>query len=349
MPSHRKLLVPQPDPRFRPARRVQLLGLLEDAMRAIYLFLLGGLVAAANASTLPFSETFDGLSDGLLSTQTQWTVLSGAATVQTNMVLSGKALELTGASVSQDLVNSNSLLWLTFWTKSDGQPDQNPVVTNANASVAFYINTNGNLVVYSNTTPVTLSTIIPTNVWTRFDVYCDYDALTWNLSIDKTNVVAGLPLYSANRQLDSILFQNEGESAVYVDEIAVADVEPATDPIDGDGDDIPDWWEQKYFGGIAAADPGIMASNGVNTLQEAYIAGLNPFGTDRLSVSGEASPGGTLHWTGQLGRRYSVYWTTNLLSGFTLLQSDIPADSAEFTDVINSNQTSGFYQVRVSL
>ncbi len=316
-------------------------------MKVVYIFLIGALVATANASTLPFSETFDGLSDGLLSTQNQWTVLSGAPTVQTNVVLSGKTLQLTEASVSRNLANSNSLLWLTFWAKSDSLPSQNPVVSNANTSVAFYINTNGSLVVYSNTTPVTLNTIIPTNVWTRFDVYCDYDAPTWNLSVNKTNVCAGLPLYSASRQLDSILFQNEGKSSVYVDEIAVADVEPTTDPIDGDGDGIPDWWEQKYFGGIRAANSTNLASNGVNTVKEAYIAGLNPFGTDRFSVSGGNGLGGTLRWTGQLGRRYSVYWTTNLLSGFTLVQADIQADSAEFTDAVHTNQTSGFYQVRV--
>ena len=318
-------------------------------MKAVYIFLLGGLVTVAHAANLPFSETFDGLSDGQLSTQTQWTVLSGAATVQTNVVLSGKTLQLTGASVSQNLVNSNSQLWVTFWAKSDSLPSQNPVVSNANTSVAFYINTNGNLVVYSNTTPVTLSTIIPTNVWTRFDVYCDYDALTWNLSINKTNVCAGLPLYSNNRQLDSMRFENQSASPVYIDEIMALDVESTADVIDADGDGIPDWWEQKYFGGIAAADPGIMASNGVNTLQETYIAGLDPFGTDQLTLTGGVGSGEPLRWTGQLGRNYSVYWTTNLLSGFTLLQSDIPADSAEFTDVINTNQTSGFYQVRVTL
>jgi len=276
-------------------------------MKAVYIFLLGGLVTVAHAANLPFSETFDGLSDGQLSTQTQWTVLSGAATVQTNVVLSGKTLQLTGASVSQNLVNSNSQLWVTFWAKSDSLPSQNPVVSNANTSVAFYINTNGNLVVYSNTTPVTLSTIIPTNVWTRFDVYCDYDALTWNLSINKTNVCAGLPLYSNNRQLDSMRFENQSASPVYIDEIMALDVESTADVIDADGDGIPDWWEQKYFGGIAAADPGIMASNGVNTLQEAYIAGLNPFGTDRLVVSSGAGLGGSLRWIGQPGRNYSVY------------------------------------------
>jgi hypothetical protein len=316
-------------------------------MKAGYLFLLGWMVAVANAATLPFSETFDGLSDGLLSAQMQWTVLSGTSTVQTNVGQSGKAVKLDNSSIAHSLSSTNSAVWLSFWVRYTDLPSQNPVVSNANTSVAFYINTNGSLVVYSNTTPVTLSTIIPANVWTRFDVYCDYDALTWNLSVNKTNVCAGLPLFSTNRQIDSILFKNEGASAVYVDEIAVADIEPSAVIIDADGDGIPDWWEQKYYGAITAASPNAPAANGVNTLLDAYIAGLGPFGTDRFVLSGEAGPGGTLRWTGQPGRRYSVYWTTNLLSGFTLLQADIPADSAEFTDSVHTNQTSGYYQVRV--
>ena len=315
-------------------------------MKAVCVVFLGWSFVVANAA-LPFPETFNGLTEGSLDNQNGWVVQTGVAVVQTNVVLSGKALELTGASVSQNLSNSNSLLWITFWAKSDSLPTQNPVVSNANTSVAFYINTNGNLVVYSNTAPVTLSTIISTNIWTRFDVYCDYDDQTWNLSVNKTNVVAGLPLYSANRQLDSILFQNESESAVYIDEIAVADVEPTTDPVDADGDNIPDWWEQKHFGGIRAANSTNLASNGVNTFKEAYIAGLDPFGTDRLEVS-EGNAPGSLRWTRRSGRRYSVYWTPDLSTAFTWLE-DVPADAAEFTDTVHTNQPAGFYQVRVGL
>ena len=119
--------------------------------------------------------------------------------------------------------------------------------------------------------------------------------------------------------------------------------------IDSDGDGIPDWWEQKYFGGITAAAAGNLASNRVNTLREAYIVGLNPFGTDRFGVSGATSPGGRISWTGQPGRNYSVYWTTNLTSGFTLLQANISWTQSEFIDVVRTNALSGFYQVRVGL
>jgi hypothetical protein len=205
-------------------------------------------------------------------------------------------------------------------------------------------------VVYSNTTPVELAVSIATNTWTRFDVYCDYETLTWNLSVNKSNVVAGLPLYSSNQQIDSVIIQNEGINPVYIDEIAVTDIEPAADPIDKDSDGIPDWWEQKHFGGISAANPAALASNGANNLRGAYIAGLNPTGIEKFDVSIDRNNSGRISWSGRPGRIYSVYWASNLLSGFTtLLQSDIPANTAEFVDTIRANEPAGFYEVKVGL
>ena len=317
-------------------------------MRTVYLLLFAGFFAAANADQLPFSETFNNLSNGSLSNQNAWVVQSGTAIVQTNVVQSGKAVQLNSSSVSHTLDNTNSSMWLTFWAKYTGLSSQNPAVT-TNTSLAFYISTNAHLVVFSNTTPVTLTTVIPTNVWTRFDIYCDYAALTWNLSVNKTNVCAGLPLYANNRQFDTIQIQNQNEAVAYIDEITATDIEPVTDKIDSDSDGIPDWWEQKYFGGITAAVAGNLASNGVNTLWSAYIAGLNPLGTDRFLISGATSPGGPLSWAGQPGRYYSVYWTTNLTSGFTLLQANIPWSQNGFIDAVRTNAPAGFYQVRVGL
>ena len=167
-------------------------------MKLGYISLLAGLFAVANAGQLPFSETFDGLTNGSLNNQNTWVVQSGTALVQTNVFQNGKAVQLNSSSVSHALVNTNSSMWLTCWAKYTGLSDQSPAVT-TNTSLAFYINTNAHLVVFSNTTPVTLSTVIPTNVWTRFDIYCDYAALTWNLSVNKTNVCAGIPLYANNR------------------------------------------------------------------------------------------------------------------------------------------------------
>ncbi len=179
-----------------------------------------------------------------------------------------------------------------------------------------------------------LSAVIPTNVWIRFDVYCDYDELTWNLSVNKTNVAAGLPLYSNNRQLALVQIQNASASSVYIDTLSIVDEEPVTDIIDTDGDTIPDWWEQKYFGGITNAAP-------VATNQNAYIAGLSPGEQFRIS-------GYSLSWDGQPGRRYSVYAATNLLTGFTF-QTNILWSADEYIDLIHTNEQAMFYRVAVEL
>ena len=43
---------------------------------------------------------------------------------------------------------------------------------------------------------------------------------------------------------------------------------------DSDGDGLPDWWENIYFGDLDA-NPGDLSSNGVDTVYSAYIAGLD--------------------------------------------------------------------------
>ncbi len=84
---------------------------------------------------------------------------------------------------------------------------------------------------------------------------------------------------------------------------------------DFDSDGIPNGWEYDRFGGVTNANPAAMASNGVNTLLEAYIADLDPH--DSASVLAIAD-GGAPHLTLTLdptstGRVYDVEWSTNLL------------------------------------
>ena len=285
-------------------------------------------------NSLPFSETFDALDNGALNTQNNWGVQGETATVQTTVVQSGKAVELTAATASHELSNSNPTLWMSFWARCEEAPDTIPELTNADTSLAFYISTNRNLVVTSNSTPVMLSTVIPTNVWTRFDVFCNYDDLTWNLSVNQTNVAAGLPLYSNNRMLASVQIENPATSAVFIDNLSIADQEPVTDIVDSDGDTLPDWWEQEYFGGVTNAAPTV-------TNRNAYIAGLGP--SERFEISHFP-----LSWNGQCGRRYSVYASTNLTSGFTF-QTNILWSDAQYVDLVNTNEPAMFYRVDVEL
>ena len=315
--------------------------------------LAGNLLLTVAASPLPFLEIFeatDGVVIGSIHGQNGWVQVGGTANVQSTTVQSGsQALEIQNSQVVHDLSNSNSAVWLHFQVRCEEAPEANPNVTDANTSLAFFVNTNLNIVVYSNTVPVELSAQIQTHAWTRFNVYCDYDDLYWDLSMDGINIAAGLPLYSTNTQLGSMIVGNESSSSVYIDQIDIADTEQTAGGLpDSDGDEIPDWWEQKNFGGITSVVAGNTSGNDNLTYLQTYVAGVSPFVSDPFAVS--LVPGGNgLSWTPVQSRRYSVYWTTNLVDGFTLVQSDILYPQSEYIDSDNSGEATGFYRLTVQV
>ena len=115
---------------------------------------------------------------------------------------------------------------------------------------------------------------------------------------------------------------------------------------DGDGNGLPDWWEQQYFGGTGV-NPSAICSNGINTVREAYIAGLDP--KDKTSVLRASIPvnGKILGWNATSGRVYSVYWATNLVTGFQCLESNIPWTRGGFTN--STTVPCGYYKIGVRL
>jgi len=85
---------------------------------------------------------------------------------------------------------------------------------------------------------------------------------------------------------------------------------------DLDGDGLPDAWEQAHFGGATNANPAATASNGVNTVRECYIAGLDPnSGTAWFRLAGvtPGESGDMVNWVAAPGRIYSVYRSPRLL------------------------------------
>jgi len=122
---------------------------------------------------------------------------------------------------------------------------------------------------------------------------------------------------------------------------------------DQDGDSLPDWWETLYFGGATNANPDAISSNGVNTLLEAYVAGLNPTNPTSVFVMTQlGSDAGdldryVLQWDALDGRVYTIYWATNLFSSFDLLTNGIIGGA--FTDSVHGANNDGFYRVEVDL
>ena len=108
---------------------------------------------------------------------------------------------------------------------------------------------------------------------------------------------------------------------------------------DFDGDNLPDSWEDQYFGNISNANPTELCANGINTIREAYIAGLNPVDpASQFTIF--INSGNILQWQCETGRVYSILWTTNLLETFKPLKTNIAWTCSSFT---NSMVTSNAY------
>jgi PKD repeat protein len=137
-----------------------------------------------------------------------------------------------------------------------------------------------------------------------------------------------------------------------MDEVRVATswaaVVPAfSSPVaDADGDGLPDDWETLYFGGATNANPGAICANGINTVLEAYVAGLNPNDPQSIFRAG-GTPPQVLEWNSAAGRIYSVYWTTNLMNGFQCIASNLPWTQNSLTNPAPA--ASSFYKIDVQL
>ncbi len=117
---------------------------------------------------------------------------------------------------------------------------------------------------------------------------------------------------------------------------------------DSDGDGLPNDWELLYYGGETNANPSALASNGVNTVLQAYIAGLDP--TDPYSFFTAMLTdmnGFTVRWNATSGRVYSVWSTTNLLESFQPLETNIAWPQASWTDSVP--RVENFYRIDVQL
>jgi hypothetical protein len=310
-------------------------------MNKYILLLFGSLVLSANAAELPFSENFDTLPLGSIGTGNDWISLAGTNNVQTNISAGGsQALEIRSGAVQHTLSNTNggTSVWVSFRALITAAPSEPPVVTNTNTSVAFFVNTNLNIVVYSNQIPISLSASVQTNTWTRFDVYCDYGSLTWKLNVDGVSVASNLVLFSTNQQIDSLVVANQASAPAYFDELTVE----TTDDTNKNG--IPDWWEQSHFGGITNAPSGVF-TNGM-TCEQMYVAGLAPDNPNDVLMLVQTDRK-KFNWNRKTGRKYNISWSSNLISGFTFIQT---ATGSEFQDTVTNRteRPAGFYKVEVS-
>ncbi len=119
---------------------------------------------------------------------------------------------------------------------------------------------------------------------------------------------------------------------------------------DADFDGIADAWEAEHFPETSNCDPAAICANGINTMLQAYIAGLDPNDLNsrfevNLLYASFFEP--LLEWTAVSGRVYSVDCSTNLSTGnFQPLETGIeyPSNSLRVPNIGNA-----FYRINVKL
>jgi predicted acyl esterase len=297
------------------------------------------------AYLLPWSESFEALSLGALDGQHDWSAGAGAVVTNSDAQGGSQSLLLSGVTASHTFVGNVSNMWATLWARPVTGPKAAQIPSDASA--VFYVNTNDLLVAYDSTNATVVPTATVSNGWNKFALECDYVSKVWNLELNDELVVSNFAFYGAPAAFQALELIEASAGASYVDEISITDISPAALP-DTDGDGIPDSWEMLYYGGATNANPNATASNGVNTVLQAYIAGLDPTDPDALfEMSGLQN--NVLFWSGVSGRVYTVYWTSNLLSGFQTLEANVPWTGSVFTDSTHSAEQKGFYKIEVKV
>ena len=124
--------------------------------------------------------------------------------------------------------------------------------------------------------------------------------------------------------------------------------------VDTDGNGLPDWWEQQYFGHLTGTDPNADPDHdGENNLAE-FLAGTIP--TNAASVFQLNTPAATKHpkdivqWPSVAGRYYNVLRYTNLFTGpGVFVQTNIIATPPLnlFTDTPPGNVKNVFYRLQL--
>lgn len=232
---------------------------------------------------LPFAEDFERLDPGDIDGQNGWSVS------EADTVLAQNGTVHAGSHAAQFLGSTNlpaarhlfaghgqPVVWSDLYAqpvRHGGEPPQLEALTTA----AFYLDGNGQFVVYDGTNGwQTLSEHSPvaTGSWVRITLKQDFTNQTWAIWLDDNEITNDLGF--ATNAVDEYSFcKITGANTLegFLDDIAVSASQPA---FDQDHDGLCDDWETTYFGGptnaVASADSD---SDGL-TNEEEYQAGTDP-------------------------------------------------------------------------
>lgn len=154
-------------------------------MGAATLLVLAGLPACAG--DVPFAETFDGHTTGLLHNQNSWHVQNenNAQVQPTTVYAGGKAVVVsTNTLVWQNFTNSNATnVWIDYYAQVPHPTNDTPPAIQGEYAAAFYTASDGRIHAVSNNTWVTLSHTLATDTWYRFTLHLNYESSRWALYV----------------------------------------------------------------------------------------------------------------------------------------------------------------------
>jgi hypothetical protein len=238
--------------------------------------------ASSNAyAVLPFQERFETntVLPGMLDGQNGWQVSpTNGAVVQTSTVYEGSqalAVEtVASVTVRHLFVSEATNVWLDFHVKV--VPSMAPTGA-VEGSYAFFADGSGKVQVYdghSNAWVMLDHTPLGQGSWARFTLKLDYTSQEWMLALDGTKVAGNIGFASPVGAFSA--FAMEAKTA-WLDKLVVSTTIP--EDLSLDSDNLPDWWEMKYFGNTGQTDSGDPDNDGLTNLQE-YQLGTDPTKAD---------------------------------------------------------------------
>ncbi|MDD4735771.1 MAG: hypothetical protein PHP44_06665 [Kiritimatiellae bacterium] len=238
-------------------------------------------------AVLPWSEAFEGLSEGALNGQNNWQ--ADTALVQTNHTAFGeKGLELPVSVSTDEALQTfgafgHTNVWIDMYLipQPGALPNGEEISTRAAALIAA--DQAGRMAAYDG---VTQAWITPTNVpaatgqWLRVTMGLDYALKTWRLNINEVLAAKNIGFKdNATPELTHARWKNSTLGRAWLDQVSVVHEEP--EHLDDDGDSLPNVWEKAQ--GLDAensADASVDTdADGLSNVQE-YTAGTQPSQAD---------------------------------------------------------------------
>ena len=123
--------------------------------------------------------------------------------------------------------------------------------------------------------------------------------------------------------------------------------------LDTDDDGIPDWWSIQHFGGATACNPNLDPDgDGFTNFQE-YKLGTDPTNAASLLMleiveeNTSTNPDEVwISWPSATGTTYTLWASTNLVTGFSNFLDNIPADPPSNLQSITNTEPAIFYHIQ---